>query len=601
MPIDISGFTYDSDFIEKYGRAGIITNGLILHLDAGLAESYPKGGTTWYDLSGNNNHGILTNGAAIDGNSGATGDGNLTYTLFNHSYSSHPTTTAGLDALFASGTGLTTGTHTGQIAWAHTPTSIRWGGTTSGYPSYHNKTVNYGWKVEGYIYLPEDGTYNFLVDGDDAIDIFVNGQLCSYWYGGHGFGSGATTTAVTFSKGWYPLLVRQEEIGGGDGIAVGWNKPSDSSYSTIPGSAFSTYMPSSTINTPYSITFDGVNNGVLIGGSSTLSLNTMTISSWNYSTNYQQNGFMFEKTTNGSVNTQYSLFYNGNNVIYYRTYGLSTTDLTVNRSTAGVVNSQWNNVVATFDGTNKRIYVNGVLKATSPNLTGTVTQNSTGASYIGIYGNFAGYPFNGNIAVTQLYNRALSSTEVLQNYNAFKSRFSQAPSSSSPTPISTPAPTPAPTPSPTPAPVTPSPTPAPVVVSPTPAPVTPSPTPAPVAPSTQNYDVGYKIAGVNQDYNYMVTTGYSQLCQGFIQYTTAAVTTTIHGGCAERCSDPAWSTVVLNMLTSYYTDVVGRYVLLRTSVWNSCGFYQDVHLFQVTGFISSTQLQVSQVQPLDPC
>ena len=173
-----------------------------------------------------------------------------------------------------------------------------------------------------------------------------------------------------------------------------------------------------------SIVFDGVNDGILLAGSSTLSLNTMAISSWNYSTNYQQSGFMFEKTTNGSVNTQYSLFYNsGNNTIYYRTYGLSTTDLTVNTSTAGVVNSQWNNVVATFDGTNKRIYVNGVLKATSSNLTGTVTQNSTGTSYIGIFGSFAGYPFNGKISNTTIYNRALSSTEITQNYNALKGRY----------------------------------------------------------------------------------------------------------------------------------------------------------------------------------
>ena len=172
-----------------------------------------------------------------------------------------------------------------------------------------------------------------------------------------------------------------------------------------------------------SLVFDGVNDGVQLPGTN-LSLNQMTISSWNYSSNYAQNGFMFEKTTNGLVNTQYSLFYNGDNLIYYRTYGLSPTDLTVNTSTAGVVNNQWNNVVATWDGTNKRIYVNGILRATSANLTGTVTQNTTGAAYIGIYGNFAGYPFNGRISKTSIYNRALTAAEIQQNFNALKSRFS---------------------------------------------------------------------------------------------------------------------------------------------------------------------------------
>jgi hypothetical protein len=172
-----------------------------------------------------------------------------------------------------------------------------------------------------------------------------------------------------------------------------------------------------------SLSFDGVNDEVQLPGTN-LSLNQMTISSWNFSSNYAQNGFMFEKTTNGSVNTQYSLFYNTAPLIYYRTYGLSTTDLTVNTTTAGVVNNSWNNVVATWDGTNKRIYVNGVLRATSANLTGTVTQNATGIALIGRHGNPSAYPFNGRISNTQIYNRALSAAEIQQNFNALRSRFS---------------------------------------------------------------------------------------------------------------------------------------------------------------------------------
>jgi len=40
----------------------IITNGLVLNLDAGNTLSYISGSNTWTDLSGNNNNGILTNG-----------------------------------------------------------------------------------------------------------------------------------------------------------------------------------------------------------------------------------------------------------------------------------------------------------------------------------------------------------------------------------------------------------------------------------------------------------------------------------------------------------------------------------------------------------
>ena len=39
--------------------ASIVTDGLILHLDASNSNSYSGSGNTWYDISGNNNHGTL--------------------------------------------------------------------------------------------------------------------------------------------------------------------------------------------------------------------------------------------------------------------------------------------------------------------------------------------------------------------------------------------------------------------------------------------------------------------------------------------------------------------------------------------------------------
>jgi hypothetical protein len=45
--------------IAYYGN--IIRDGLVLHLDAGKVDSYPRTGTLWRDLSGNNNNGTLTN------------------------------------------------------------------------------------------------------------------------------------------------------------------------------------------------------------------------------------------------------------------------------------------------------------------------------------------------------------------------------------------------------------------------------------------------------------------------------------------------------------------------------------------------------------
>jgi hypothetical protein len=48
--------------MSSYGGANIVTNGLVLSLDAANVKSYPGSGATWRDLSGNNNSGSLING-----------------------------------------------------------------------------------------------------------------------------------------------------------------------------------------------------------------------------------------------------------------------------------------------------------------------------------------------------------------------------------------------------------------------------------------------------------------------------------------------------------------------------------------------------------
>ena len=51
-----------------YGGPEVAEDGLVLCLDAGNPKSYPGSGTTWTDLSGNNNHGTLVNGVSYTEN-----------------------------------------------------------------------------------------------------------------------------------------------------------------------------------------------------------------------------------------------------------------------------------------------------------------------------------------------------------------------------------------------------------------------------------------------------------------------------------------------------------------------------------------------------
>lgn len=50
----------------------IVTNGLFLYLDAANRRSYPGSGNTWFDISGRNNNGTLTNGPIFTPSNGGS-------------------------------------------------------------------------------------------------------------------------------------------------------------------------------------------------------------------------------------------------------------------------------------------------------------------------------------------------------------------------------------------------------------------------------------------------------------------------------------------------------------------------------------------------
>jgi hypothetical protein len=68
MPFNIGGFIYNGSISDVQDYQNIVKTGLVLHLDASALESYPGSGTIWYDISGNENHGTLTNGPTFSVN-----------------------------------------------------------------------------------------------------------------------------------------------------------------------------------------------------------------------------------------------------------------------------------------------------------------------------------------------------------------------------------------------------------------------------------------------------------------------------------------------------------------------------------------------------
>jgi len=83
--------------------------------------------------------------------------------------------------------------------------------------------------------------------------------------------------------------------------------------------------------------------------------------------------------------------------------------------------NQWNYVVGTYNGTLINLYRNGILVQSSsqtgnlPNVTDQVIKISAG--------NTSARYWSGSIANVHFYNRELTTTEILKNYNAGRSRF----------------------------------------------------------------------------------------------------------------------------------------------------------------------------------
>ena len=91
--------------------------------------------------------------------------------------------------------------------------------------------------------------------------------------------------------------------------------------------------------------------------------------------------------------------------------------------------NSWYYVSMVYETQNElRFYVNSVLDGTlSVGTYGSLTNSlptaiGAGISHNGVEGTLS-QEYNGKISITGLYNRALSASEILQNYNALKGRF----------------------------------------------------------------------------------------------------------------------------------------------------------------------------------
>jgi hypothetical protein len=97
------------------------------------------------------------------------------------------------------------------------------------------------------------------------------------------------------------------------------------------------------------------------------------------------------------------------------------TGISVQISTGQVLN-KWCQFLATYDGQFYRLYFNGSLIGTSVSTTTNIT-NSISQLSIGNRGTSLGNYINMKMSSVKIYSKALSNSEILQNFNAQRARF----------------------------------------------------------------------------------------------------------------------------------------------------------------------------------
>jgi hypothetical protein len=166
-----------------------------------------------------------------------------------------------------------------------------------------------------------------------------------------------------------------------------------------------------------SIVFDGTNDYVSSFPTQISGVGSKTVSAWikiNKTSRVGLAGTRSAVGTDGWVFTVNRTTYG--NLTYFHTGG---SELQV---AAGIITNTWYNVCVTYNlaSTTVILYLNGA-QIGSPSTSFTAI---TPSSFNGVVGDeHLSTPFGGNIAQTLIYNRALSASEVLQNYNVTKTRF----------------------------------------------------------------------------------------------------------------------------------------------------------------------------------
>jgi hypothetical protein len=174
-----------------------------------------------------------------------------------------------------------------------------------------------------------------------------------------------------------------------------------------------------------SIVFDGIDDSVTLGSFtgnfiSNPSLNNgiISFSCWVFVSSSSSYYIISSGAQTVSTGVAFS-YQNGNPFVSVKGQDFTAT---MNISTLDFPLNNWINFTFVANGSSLVTYKNGVLLQ-STNYVSATLSDADSLLTIARPNNTTLYTLGGKVAITSFYNKALSSSEVLQNYNAQKSRF----------------------------------------------------------------------------------------------------------------------------------------------------------------------------------
>lgn len=173
------------------------------------------------------------------------------------------------------------------------------------------------------------------------------------------------------------------------------------------------------------IVFDGTNDYIDMGDpfyNSLYSATAITFTTWVYS-NYSLGNLGIMGTNGSNANYGPKMYFGAGGGTVYAYFGIKNTGgaYAEAKNTTSLPYSTNLNITGTYDGSNLRIYYNGVLEGTQAQ-TGNIFLQGGLSHRLGWSDADTVY-WNGRIYSCIMYNRALTAAEILQNYNVTKRKF----------------------------------------------------------------------------------------------------------------------------------------------------------------------------------